>query len=84
MTGTGKTCQKWSVQAPQLHPYTQEAFPTAGLGDHNYCRNPAPHHFYAWCYTTLNQGEWEYCYIGLPSPTCSGACGGGGGGGGGE
>ena len=65
-TITGRTCQKWTEQAPHGHSRTPTNYPDFGLADHNYCRNPdgepAP-----WCYTTDPAKRWEYC----PIPSCS-------------
>ena len=60
-TITGKTCQKWSVQSPYKHTRTECNYPGAGLGDHNYCRNPDHEPDGIWCYTTDPYTRWEYC-----------------------
>ena len=69
MTTTGRICQKWSSQTPHTHPRTPERHPFAGLGDHNYCRNPIldPR---PWCYTVDFEERWEYCDVGESSPNC--------------
>ena len=36
-------------------------YPSTGLGDHNYCRNPDGEDQGAWCYTTDPNHRWEYC-----------------------
>ena len=64
-TTSGKNCQKWSEQTPHLHTRTPERYPNAGLGDHNYCRNPDGEDG-AWCYTTDENSRWELCEI----PSC--------------
>eukprot|EP00590_Aulacoseira_subarctica_P006689 CAMPEP_0172436362 /NCGR_PEP_ID=MMETSP1064-20121228/71683_1 /TAXON_ID=202472 /ORGANISM="Aulacoseira subarctica , Strain CCAP 1002/5" /LENGTH=1257 /DNA_ID=CAMNT_0013184763 /DNA_START=30 /DNA_END=3802 /DNA_ORIENTATION=- len=38
-TVSGKTCQAWSSQSPQIHDRTPANFPNAGL-ESNFCRNP--------------------------------------------
>jgi len=69
-TINGLTCQKWTEQSPHQHTSSPLNYPNAGLGDHNYCRNPdgtsAP-----WCYTTDSDTRWEFCNVGQPSNTCS-------------
>merc|ERR1711988_11904 len=39
-TKSGYTCQKWTAQSPHGHTRTETNYPSGGLGDHNYCRNP--------------------------------------------
>ncbi|XP_030828626.1 plasminogen-like [Strongylocentrotus purpuratus] len=69
-TFSGKTCQSWNSQTPQGHSRTPANYPNAGLGDHNYCRNPDGA-FTAWCYTTDPDTRWEYCAIGDFSYECT-------------
>ena len=69
VTKSGKLCQKWSSQFPQKHSRTPKNYPEAGLGDHNYCRNPDGDSGGAWCYTTVEDDpafRWEYCDV----PSC--------------
>ncbi|XP_077994487.1 plasminogen-like [Glandiceps talaboti] len=63
-TVKGHTCQKWTSQYPIQHVRTQENYPYAGLGDHNYCRNPDNDHG-PWCYT-IDGSRFEYCDVGQP------------------
>ena len=60
-TKSGKTCQKWTEQAPHGHSRTPEKYPNLGLGDHNYCRNPDHEPNGIWCYTSEKRSRWEYC-----------------------
>ena len=73
-TRSGHTCQLWSHQSPQVHTYTHLAYPHAGLGGHNYCRNPGGSQSHPWCYTTNPSVPWELCDVGPPSAT-SASCG---------
>ena len=66
VTKSGLQCQKWTEQYPQEHSRTPENYPEAGLGDHNYCRNPDNWQDGAWCYTTNPDKRWELCDV----PTC--------------
>ncbi|XP_077999988.1 plasminogen-like [Glandiceps talaboti] len=68
-TETGKECQKWTSQSPQSHGYTPAAYPTSGLGDHNYCRNPSDDPK-TWCYTTDPGVRWQYCSISAVGTAC--------------
>ncbi|XP_071478660.1 apolipoprotein(a)-like [Diadema antillarum] len=69
VTRSGRTCQRWTLQTPHQHSRTPDNYPNAGLGDHNYCRNPDNVNT-AWCYTTDRNRRWEYCDIGESQPTC--------------
>merc|ERR1711881_658002 len=66
-TKSGITCQKWTSQDPHQHGFTPENYPDAGLGDHNYCRNPDGDST-IWCYTSDPNMLWEYCEP-LANPT---------------
>jgi len=74
-TLNGRTCQKWTEQTPHAHNITAKAYPKAGLGDHNRCRNPDGKQT-IWCYTTDPLKPWEYCspIIDLPSTKVSYEC----------
>jgi uncharacterized protein YegL len=59
-TVSGRTCQNWQAQKPQSHAFVKTWFPTAHLGDHNFCRNPDGD-AQIWCYTTDSLTRWEFC-----------------------
>ena len=61
-TVSGRTCQKWTLQAPHKHSRTPQnsKFKNKGLGDHNFCRNPDGEAS-IWCYTTDPKKRWELC-----------------------
>lgn len=69
-TVEGHRCQNWLSQSPHLHDFAPHAFPGAGLGDHNFCRNPDGRAT-AWCFTLSKQTEWAFCDIGPPSKSCA-------------
>ena len=50
-TEDGVTCQYWSRLWPHTHDKTVYNYPKAGLGGHNFCRNPDGE-AKPWCYTT--------------------------------
>ncbi|XP_070545602.1 plasminogen-like [Ptychodera flava] len=68
-TESGYICQPWTSQLPYSHRYTPEIYPNAGLGDHNYCRNPDGWSA-TWCYTLDPLVRWESCDVGSPQTTC--------------
>ncbi|XP_055362620.1 apolipoprotein(a)-like [Betta splendens] len=60
-TLSGKTCQKWSDQAPHSPNYTPQKNPRGGLVG-NFCRNPNGN-WWPWCYTTDPNTRWEFCNV---------------------
>ena len=60
-TISGKACQMWNVQSPHSHSVSPDNYPDAGLGNHNYCRNPTNHDGGLWCYTTDQNTRSEEC-----------------------
>ena len=59
--------QVWAEQMPWHHTMTVFDYPDAGLGGHNYCRNPTGRESGPWCYTTdYPDVEWEECDVGEP------------------
>ncbi|XP_783300.1 plasminogen [Strongylocentrotus purpuratus] len=69
-TISGKECLSWTSPNPKIKALTPAKYPNAGLGDHNYCRNP-DNEFTAWCYTTDPDTRWEYCAVGDFSQQCT-------------
>mmetsp|Transcript_104297 Transcript_104297/g.238816 ORF Transcript_104297/g.238816 Transcript_104297/m.238816 type:complete len:750 (+) Transcript_104297:66-2315(+) len=66
-TISGRSCQRWSSMVPHQHAYAPNAFPDAGLGDHNFCRNPQKLDVGIWCITEDPEVLWEECRpIGTP------------------
>ncbi|XP_072017805.1 plasminogen-like [Amphiura filiformis] len=71
-TRNNQTCQKWTSHTPHSHQHiTPGLYPEAGLGDHNYCRNPFDDPNGPWCYTTDPDVRYEYCDVGEPSTVCN-------------
>eukprot|EP00967_Tisochrysis_lutea_P134818 scaffold238579_cov33-Tisochrysis_lutea.AAC.5 len=69
-TASGRPCQYWSSQFPNMHKYNIFAYPHSGLGGHNFCRNPAPDEEKTgpWCYVdSLTAPAWEYCDVAPPT-----------------
>ena len=69
VTHAGKPCQKWTVQTPNSHSVTPSNYPDAGLGAHNFCRNPDGESR-AWCYdadapsgASGRPDRWDYCDV---------------------
>ncbi|XP_070568277.1 zinc metalloproteinase nas-4-like isoform X2 [Ptychodera flava] len=65
-TTDGITCQRWTALWPHNHEYflnntAKDA--KRGVGDHNYCRNPAGKRAKPWCFTTRKDVRWQYCDI---------------------
>jgi hypothetical protein len=59
-TKSGRTCQKWSSQAPHEHTFTTARYQWAGL-EGNYCRNPTPTEKSIWCFTNDTDVRSEAC-----------------------
>lgn len=61
-TTSGKTCQNWTARYPhKTGNHTDEKFPKADLGNHNFCRNPDNKKTGSWCYTEDPNKRWESC-----------------------
>mmetsp|Transcript_21797 Transcript_21797/g.70234 ORF Transcript_21797/g.70234 Transcript_21797/m.70234 type:complete len:537 (-) Transcript_21797:352-1962(-) len=69
VSAAGHQCQVWSHQTPNAHTKTVLAFPTFGLGGHNFCRNPGSEEIGPWCYT-IGGARWELCSVPPPSDKC--------------
>ena len=65
-------CQAWSDSSPWHHTYTTERWPGAGLGGHNFCRNPGALREAPWCYTVdYPATRWALCDVGARSEAAS-------------
>ena len=61
-TISGKNCQNWTNSIPHTNEnYLSKNYPSADLGDHNYCRNPDNRKSGTWCYTQDPKVETESC-----------------------
>ena len=69
-TKSGHVCQKWSQQFPKVPTRTADHHPEAGLGGHNYCRNPDGEQT-PWFYPVDLDERWEPCDVGEPNDKCS-------------
>jgi len=58
-TRSGRECQRWNSQSPHKHTRTKVNYPSRGLGNHNFCRNPDGEPT-IWCYTTDPSKRWEF------------------------
>lgn len=59
-TLSGLTCQHWSRLNMSVHSIHPHRYSEAGLGDHNYCRDPDGTGR-LWCYTSLTADHFDYC-----------------------
>jgi len=59
MTATGRTCKNWLTEGTY-------ASTTAGIGNHNYCRNPEGSKEKPWCFTVDPKVPFEFCEV----PAC--------------
>ncbi|XP_046579736.1 apolipoprotein(a)-like [Haliotis rubra] len=73
VTASGKQCQAWSSQSPNIHSYSPEDFDVTNGAPNlsfnairNYCRDPSgggmPSLGQLWCYTADEAG-WETCMV---------------------
>ncbi|KAK2148431.1 hypothetical protein LSH36_498g02008 [Paralvinella palmiformis] len=65
-TKSGLNCQRWDMQIPHKHPYTDDdMYPDASVTDAaNFCRNPSNDPALGpWCYTTDPDVRRETCAI---------------------
>ena len=71
VTKSGKQCQPWSSQQPHAHMFTHLAYPHAGLGGHNYCRNPGGVRSGPWCHTVDPMTPLELCEVPPAQASCA-------------
>ncbi|XP_066266857.1 plasminogen-like [Branchiostoma lanceolatum] len=65
-TREGQLCMKWSDPQLKYYYYNTNNFgKEEGLGDHRYCRNPAPESE-PWCYYRAVNGKVEFKVCGVP------------------
>ena len=74
-TLSGRTCQRWDMQTPHRHFFTDPAlFGEVFLSDAwNYCRNSDGEDMPA-CYTTDPEKRWDYCDIPMCGKYCFISC----------
>nr|XP_006824030.1 PREDICTED: apolipoprotein(a)-like [Saccoglossus kowalevskii] len=68
-TTNGLDCQIWNEQSPHQHTFTPENYPSSGLEDYNYCRNPDGK-TRPWCFTIYPSIRWQHCNVGNPAENC--------------
>lgn len=61
----GATCDNWRNLYPGVDRITPEDYRYAGLGDHNYCRNPDGKQK-AWCYVAGSENPTSFTYCEVP------------------
>ena len=66
----GSTCLNWTITTSYNFIYNPMDYPDAGLGGHNYCRNPSEYRNKAWCYVN-EYGGYSYCDIGCQNLQCT-------------
>ncbi|XP_072033371.1 plasminogen-like [Amphiura filiformis] len=59
----GIMCQKWTLQIPNPHPFIPKSYGKAGIGDHNFCRNPDLDPGGPWCFHDRGTKIWSYCEL---------------------
>jgi len=63
ITVGGISCQNWARQSPNSHRQIEDN-PGAGLGNHNFCRNPSGPDYTPWCYNGISTSpRWDYCAL---------------------
>nr|XP_006824032.1 PREDICTED: apolipoprotein(a)-like [Saccoglossus kowalevskii] len=67
-SANGYDCRNWD-ELDDRSWVTPENFPGAGLGDHNYCRNP-DNDFTPWCYVNHMSLRWDFCEVSDPRENC--------------
>ena len=70
-TRGGRACQAWSAQTPNHHTMSTINHPHAGLGGHNFCRNPDASADGPWCFTLdYPNVRREACDVGPRASEC--------------